>query len=336
MTVRIGIIGVGLMGSDHARIIASSIQGAEVAAIYDADAMRAKAIADEVGAKIVAKTPEALIADKGVDAVLIASPDATHAALSLAALAARKPALCEKPLAPGSRACLEVVAAEVKLNRRLVQVGFMRRYDPPYVAMRAKRMSSELGAALMLHCVHRNVSAPHFFTSDMAIANSAPHEFDILRYVLDSDATEITVFQPQAAAQDALVKPVFMVMRSASGALIDVEIHNNAGYGYVVKSELVWETGTVLMRAPVHAEINQSLANLTPVPEDWRPRFADAYRLQNQAFVRAVQAGAHLADGASAWDGYAATLVAEAGLRSLAEGRTVKIDMAAKPGLYNA
>ena len=334
MTVRVGVIGVGLMGSDHARIIAGEVSGAEVVSIYDFDVARAKAIASEVGAKTVADSPEDLIADKGVDAIVIASPDDTHAHLTLSALALHKPVLCEKPLAPSSRECLEVVAAEVKLGKRLAHVGFMRRYDPSYVAMREKRNSGEFGAALMFHCVHRNVSAPHFFTSDMAIANSAPHEFDIVRFVLDSDVTDITVFQPEAATTGALVKPVFMVMRTASGALIDVEIHNNAGYGYDVKGELVCEHGTVSLRPPVHSEINAALSHSTAFPADHRPRFAGAYRLQNQAWVRAIAAGGHLTDGSSAWDGYVATLTAEAGLRSLAEGKTVKIEMAIKPQLY--
>lgn len=334
MTVRVGVIGVGVMGSDHARIIAGDVSGAEVVSIYDFDTARAKAIATEVGATNVADSPDGLIADKGVDAVVIASPDDTHARLTLAALALHKPVLCEKPLAPSSRECLEVVAAEVKLGKRLAHVGFMRRYDPSYVAMKAKWKSGELGAALMFHCVHRNVSAPHFFTSDMAIANSAPHEFDIVRYVLDSDLADITVFQPEAASKGALVKPVFMVMRSASGVLIDVEIHNNAGYGYDVKGELVCEKGTVMLRPPVHTEFNVGLASSTSFPADHRLRFADAYRLQNQAWVRAIGAGAHLADGSSAWDGYVATLTAEAGLRSRAEGKTIKIEMASKPQLY--
>src|SRR5205807_8859275 len=187
------------------------------------------------------------------------------------------------------------------------------------------------GLALMFHCVHRNVSAPHFFTSDMAIANSAPHEFDIARFVLDSDMTEITVFQPEAAAKDALVKPVFMVMRSAGGALVNIEINNNAGYGYDVKGELVGERGAVSLRSPAAAEYCFALTKATAFPADWRPRFADAYRLQNQAWTRAIAAGKLAEEGASAWDGYAAALIAEAGLRSLAQGVTVKIEMARRP-----
>jgi myo-inositol 2-dehydrogenase/D-chiro-inositol 1-dehydrogenase len=241
--------------------------------------------------------------------------------------------LCEKPLAPTSRECLDVVAAEARLGKRLARVGFMRRYDPGYDAMKAEANSGALGRSLMFHCVHRNVSAPHFFTSEMAIANSAPHEFDIARFVLDSELTEISVFQPAAAARNDSVKPVFMVIRSASGALVNVEI-NNAGYGYHVKRELLGEKGTVALRAPAPIEVNLALANATAHPEDWRPRFAEAYRLQNRAWARAIERDAPDARAASAWDGYDATLVAEAGLRSLAEGGSVAITMVARPELY--
>jgi len=334
MSLRIGIVGVGIMGSDHARIFANDVPGVEIASICDADVARAKAVADAVGARDVAESPEALIADKAVDAVLLASPDATHAPLTLACLAARKPVLCEKPLAPGSTDCLEVVAAEAKLGSRLVQIGFMRRYDPAYVAMKAAAKSGTIGRPLMLHCVHRNVSAPPWFTSNMAIANSAPHEFDIARFVLDSDMAEITVFQPEAADPQARVKPVFMVLRASSGQLVDVEMNNNAGYGYDVKGELVGSTGTMAMRSPAHVETNRALTGSIPFPEDWRSRFAEAYRLQNQAWARAIASGTFAREGASAWDGYAASRIAESGLAALASGERVKIEMGVRPELY--
>jgi len=335
MTVQVGIIGVGIMGADHARTLSAHVPGARVHAIYDLDIGRAETIARECGAADIATTPEALINDKNIDAVLIASPDQTHAPLTLACLAAGKPALCEKPLAPTSHECLEVVAAETKLRRRLVQIGYMRRYDPPYVAMKAKWKSGDLGKPLIFHCVHRNVSAPPWFDSKMAIANSAVHEFDVARWILESDLIEASVFQPDATSEDAAVASVFLVLKNAAGQLVNIEVFNNAGYGYDVKGELVCEKGTVSLRAPVHNELNVARTNSTSIPEDWRPRFSDAYRLQDQAWIQSVRDGKPMATGASAWDGYAAAIVAEAGLKSLGEARTVAIEMAAKPSLYH-
>ena len=108
----------------------------------------------------------------------------------MAAIKAGKPVLCEKPLAPASAECLRVIDAEVRGGKRLVQVGFMRRFDPSYADMKAVLQSGTVGQPLMFHCFHRNVSAPPWFTSIMAITNSAPHEFDIARWLLEAVSTQ--------------------------------------------------------------------------------------------------------------------------------------------------
>jgi myo-inositol 2-dehydrogenase/D-chiro-inositol 1-dehydrogenase len=333
VSVRVGIIGVGVMGADHARVLASHVPGAVLQAVYDADPARARAVADEAGAQSVAADPLALVRDPNIDAVLVASPDATHKELTLACLAARKPVLCEKPLAPTAAECREVLAAETKLGRRLVQVGYMRRFDPAYVDMKMQMLSGRLGAPLMFHCVHRNVSAPSWFDSRMAVSNSAVHEFDIARWMLDTELTGIQVFRPKAARPDSPGAPVFLVLETARGQLVNVEIFIDATYGYDVRGELVCEKGTVSLGAPGRTEVSLDLAHGSAYPADWRPRFADAYRLQNQAWIQAI-AGGNSA-GASAWDGYAAAAVAEAGLQSLAENRSVAISLVEKPALYS-
>jgi myo-inositol 2-dehydrogenase/D-chiro-inositol 1-dehydrogenase len=330
--VRVGILGVGVMGSDHARILATEVPGATVQAIYDADPKRAKAVAEEIGAGTVVTDPLALIQDATVDAVLVASPDQTHKELTLAGIAAGKPVLCEKPLAPTPAECLEVIAAEVKLGRRLVQIGYMRRFDPSYVEMKSGLVSGRLGAALMFHCIHRNVAAPSWFDSKMAVSNSAVHEFDIARWVLDTELSGITVFRPKPAKGSSPGAPVYLVMESAKGQLVTVEVFNDAAYGYDVRGELVCEKGTIALRAPLRTETSAELIQRTAYPADWRPRFADAYRLQAQAWIKAVDRST--AAGASGWDGYAAAAVAEAGLQSLAAGRRVDIRLDDQPSLY--
>ena len=311
MSVRVGIIGVGIMGADHARTLVTQVPGATLAAITDADPKRAAAIAEETGAASVAASPEALIADSKIDAVLIASPDSTHGPLTLACIAAGKQVLCEKPLAPATEECLQVIAAEAKAGKRLVQVGYMRRFDPAYAAMKSQWKSGGFGTPLLFHCMHRNVSVPAGFDARMAIANSAVHEFDIARWMLDSELTSVHVFQPQAATAGPGVKPVFLVLKSASGQLINVEVVNNAAYGYDVRGELVCEKGTVSLRSPVYSETSLALSQSIAYAEDWRPRFADAYRLQNQAWIKAIQKGVATTEGASAFDGYAASAVAQ-------------------------
>ena len=320
------------MGADHARIFASEIPGVTLQYVCDADLARARSVADAWGARNAVSDPLVVIADSSVDAILIASPDQTHAPLTLACIEAGKPVLCEKPLSQDSKECLEVIAAEVKGGRRLAQIGFMRRFDPAYVEMKAALTRGVIGPALMFHCFHRNVSAPANFTGQMAITNSAPHEFDIARFVLDADYAEISVFRPEFVDAHKVGAPVFMVLKTNAGQLVNVEINNNAAYGYDVRGELVGERGSVFLRSPIHSEILVDLQTITTYPADWRPRFAEAYRLQNGAWLKSIETGVSV--GASAWDGYAATRVAEAGVESLAIGSAIKISLADKPKLY--
>lgn len=334
MTIRVGVVGAGIMGGDHAHIIAGDIPGTTLQAVCDADVGRARMIADATGAANAVTDPMAVINDGKVDAVLIASPDQTHGPLTIACIKAGKPVLCEKPLAPATVDCLEVIAAEVKAGRRLAQIGFMRRFDPSYTEMKAALSSGTLGRAVMMHNFHRNVEAPANFTGQMAITNSAPHEFDVARFVLDTDYASISVFQPAGIDASKTGAPVFMVLETVNGQLVNIEINNNAAYGYDVRGELVAEKGSVFLNAPVHSRINVELQSIERYAADWRPRFAEAYRLQNKAWIKSIESGTASPIAASAWDGYCATAVAEAGVTALAEGRKIAVKLAEKPALY--
>ena len=320
------------MGADHARILSQKIPGVTLQYICDFDEKRARFVADGVGATHVTSDPMAVINDKNVDAILIASPDQTHAPLSLASIASGKPVLCEKPLSQVASECIEVIEAETKRGKRLVQIGFMRRFDPAYVEMKHALGSGVIGPALMMHNFHRNVSAPANFTGQMAITNSAPHEFDIARFVLDAEYESISVFRPRLADPNKVGAPVFMVLKTTAGQLVNVEINNNAAYGYDVRGELVGEKGSVFLRAPIASELHVGLKAITTYAEDWRPRFAEAYRLQNGAWLKSIETGVPV--GASAWDGYAATLIAEAGVMSLETGAPAPVKPIVKPKLY--
>ena len=332
MTIRVGLIGAGIMGADHARILSQQIPGVSLQYVCDFDEKRARSVADGAGAVHVTSDPMAVISDKNVDAVLIASPDQTHAPLSLACIAVDKPVLCEKPLSQVASECVGVLEAETKRGKRLVQIGFMRRFDPAYVDMKQALTSGAIGPAVMMHNFHRNVSAPSNFTGQMAITNSAPHEFDIARFVLDAEYESISVFRPRLADPNKVGAPVFMVLKTATGQLVNVEINNNAAYGYDVRGELVGEKGSVFLRSPIASELHVGLKAITTYAEDWRPRFAEAYRLQNSAWLKSIETGQPV--GASAWDGYAATLIAEAGVASLEAGAPALVKPISKPKLY--
>ena len=333
MSIRLAVIGAGIMGGDHARIIAQDLPGVQLQVVCDAQVARAQAIADECGAVAVASDPLAVIARGDVDAVIIASPDQTHAALTLACIAAGKPVLCEKPLSQSSVECQAVMQAEIASGRRWIQLGFMRRFDQSYTEIKAALDDGTLGPALMMHNFHRNVETPASdFVAAMAITNSAPHEFDVVRFVLNTDYTAISAFQPKRS--DALVAPVFMVLETVAGQLVNIEINNNAGYGYDVRAELVGERGSISMAVPLFSRRDGALMQSTGYASDWRARYAEAYRRQNRAFVQFVQSGVFAGIAASAWDGYAAAVVAEAGVRALQSGVKVPVIMAAQPEFY--
>src|ERR671932_110590 len=136
MSLRIGVVGTGAMGRYHLERLAGGVPDAQVVAVSDVNLEGATAVGEPLGARAYADGHE-LIADGQVEAVLIASPGPTHEEFTLACLAADKPVLCEKPLAPTVDACLRVLEAEAAKGRRVVQVGFMRRYDDGFRALKA-------------------------------------------------------------------------------------------------------------------------------------------------------------------------------------------------------
>ena len=199
--------------------------------------------------------------------------------------------------------------------------------------MKAALLNGSLGRPLMMHNFHRNVETPAAdFTADMAITNSAPHEFDVARFILDSDYVAVSVFRPSIPTR--AVGPVFMVLETADGQLVNIEINNNASYGYDVRGELVGEKGAVSLNAPSYLRRDVALHHITDYASDWRPRYAEAYRKQNKAFLQFVRTGAFPTIAASAWDGYCAAAVAEAGVRALREGGKVPVELLPRPDFY--
>ena len=333
MTVRIAVIGAGVMGADHARIVAEDIPGAILQLVCDMDERRARAVADACGAVDISNDPDGAVSRSDVDAVIVASPDFTHAPLSKACIAAGKRVLCEKPLSQQSNECLEVMEAEQNAGAKFVQVGFMRRYDRSYQEMKQALQDGRLGRALMMHNFHRNVETPAAdFTGAMAITNSAPHEFDVVRYLLGTEYVSISAFQPRRS--DGRVAPVFMVLETADGQLVNIEINNNAGYGYDVRAELIGERGAIASNAIAYTRTDSSLTQSTSYDADWRGRYADAYRRQNLDFVRFATTGEFPSTASDCWDGYCAATVAEAGVKALKEGRTAPVQMISKPEFY--
>ncbi len=319
--IGVGIVGAGLMGSIHARILASAVAGAEVVALADPERATAEALAREVGAPAVYEDGLELIAAAGVDAVVIASPAFTHEPFTLACLEAGKPVLCEKPLATSAAAALRIAEAERAMGRRLVTVAFMRRFDPGYADLKAKLDAGAIGDPLLIHCAHRNPFVHEFFDSAMIITDSAVHEVDVARWLLGEEIVRATVHAPRptSRAREGLRDPQLLVFETESGRLVDVEAFVTAGFGYDIRCEVVGEAGTLELLAPATTVARSAFTAALPLPGGFEQRFDTAYRLELQAWV----SGAH--SGATAWDGYAAAVVCEAAVNALETGRPVEV-----------
>jgi myo-inositol 2-dehydrogenase / D-chiro-inositol 1-dehydrogenase len=315
------------MGADHARKLARVVSGSELVAVTDFDARVAGVVAGELGARVHGDGVE-LIDDPTVDAVVVATRDDTHTDLVLAALRAGKPVMCEKPLAPTADQCREVVTAQAALKSPvdLVTVGFMRRFDPPYVALRERVLGGELGAPLITHCVSRTVRTYPGGDSASSITQSAIHELDIVPWLLDSPIVEVSWQHGRSSANSAgRQDPQFYLMRTASDVLVTVELFLNAHYGYDTRCEVVMEAGTSALTLPTHIVTDAERRRAVDYPADWIPRYSDAYRIELQEWIDSITQG-RPSTLATAGDGLRASLVADALVESMrTNGEWVKV-----------
>ncbi len=339
--VRVGVIGVGMIGQDHIRRITQVLTGGAVTAVNDVDAARAGQVAASLPGvgrhrASVHETAADLIADAGVDAVLVASWGPAHEEQVLAAIGAGKPVFCEKPLAPTSDACLRIMDAEMAAGRRYVQVGFMRRYDAGYQAMKATLEDGSIGAPLLMHCAHRNPSVPPYgFTTEMIISDSAVHEIDLVRWLFGEEIAATSVLVPRRSGQApaGMQDPLILLLEMASGVLVDDELFLNARYGYDVRGEVVGETGTVALADVSEVMVRRDGRHGGRVPVDWRDRFIRAYDAELQDWLTAVAAGT--STGPTAWDGFAAAAVTDSALEALRTGQRTAVTMPERPEFYS-
>ena len=330
--VRVGVIGTGSIGTDHVRRLRSTLSGAEVVAVSDVDVTRAATAIDGLNAAYMASGEELIDSDL-VEAVLIASPGATHADLVSLCLKVGKPVFCEKPLALTAVEAWRIVEAEVAINRRLVQVGFMRRYDPSYQALKRVLDSGVIGQPLVIHAAHRNPEVPEWWTTDLTIADSSVHDADIVRYLTGEEIVASTVLRPRASGRLKSVQdPLIIIFETGSGIFIDVELSVNIAYGYDIRAEVVGETGTAALGDGGLVTLRHLTMRSSNVPSDWRERFNLAYDRELQGWIDAVRQGTM--GGPSSWDGFIATSTAEASRKSYETRTRVPITLPERPNLY--
>ncbi len=322
--VRVGVVGVGGMGSFHARTLAA-LSGVEVVAVADPFVDNANRLADELGCRASAD-PGEVASDTSLDGVVIASPDETHPDLAIAALTTGAFVLCEKPLAATVAEARRVIDVETSLPARRIQIGLMREYDPAHVQL--VEALRECGQVDCIRTIHRNVNeSPR--SLQQIICQSMVHDIHSVRFLTGCEITSVSTFG--GGPSDGSFRHVLLRGQLDNGGHALMEF-DDGGFAYEVGVEVLGTRGDAVTGEPVRAVQRRDGWSSRFIGADWFARFADAYRIQDQAWVHSIRAG--VAAGPTTWDAFIAQQVIDAAMESLTTGRTIDVNADPRPAMY--
>jgi len=328
--MRIGLLGGGRIGRIHGANIAAHPR-ARLAAVADADAAVAQRLAASGGATI--SSVDVIIAACDIDAVVICTPTDTHADLIERAVRAGKAVFCEKPIdlsAGRIRTCLDMVrAASGKL-----MVGFNRRFDPSFRTLCRRVAAGEIGNVELVTILSRDPSPPHpgyVESSGGLFRDMMIHYLDMARLLLGEEPTEVhavgsSIIDPAIGAAGD-VDTAAVLLKTASGKIAQISNSRRATYGYDQRIEVHGSLGLLAagnQRATTVEHANASGYVRDPVLPFFLERYADAYRLELDAFVIAVLDGTPLVPNGE--DGLRAQILADAATQAASTGRPVRFD----------
>jgi myo-inositol 2-dehydrogenase / D-chiro-inositol 1-dehydrogenase len=329
MTVRFGLLGAGRIGKVHAKAVTGDAN-ARLVAVADAMAPAATAIADQYGCDV--RSIEAILASDDIDAVVICTPTDTHADLIEAFVKAGKAVFCEKPIdlsLARVKACLEVVRA----HKGTLMVGFNRRFDPHFQAVRAEIDKGTIGAVEMAVITSRDPGAPpveYIARSGGIFRDMTIHDFDMARFLLGEEIAEVSamagVLVDQAIGKAGDFDSVQVMLKTVSGRQAVISNSRRATYGYDQRIEVHGSLGAVSAenQRPVSIEVATGAGYTRPPLHDFfMTRYTEAYAAEIASFIAALSSGKPASP--SGEDGLIALALAEAALKSVAEGRTVKM-----------
>jgi len=329
----IGVVGVGEMGKRHAENLRRNVPEARLVAIADVSAERARQVATELEIERSYGSLEAMLENKEIEAVLIATPDKFHAeAVGLAARAG-KDVLCEKPLALNLPDAHETLDAVAKAGRRL-QVGFMRRYDPAYAAAMQRIEAGEIGVPVIFKSVGRDKDQPPLAAYEsnvngMLFYTNTIHDFDLARWLMRDEVSGVHAYttsaiRPEVTKYGDVVASV-VNLQYKQGAIGNIESYAQAVYGYDVRTEIVGSQGSIFVgsvqRMP--AVFLSSRGGEQVLADHFLSSFADAYLAEVRDFVRTM-----LSDRAprvTGEDGLKALAIAVAAENSHLQSRPVAV-----------
>ena len=328
--IRIGVVGVGRIGSMHAGIIADKTPGAALAAVADAHAGTAQAVAARY--QVPAMSVEELIASPSVDAVAICSSTDTHVDVIVSAAAAGKAIFCEKPisldLAAVDRALAAVDAAGVPF-----MVGFNRRFDPAHQSVHDAVADGTVGEVHLTRISSRDPSPPpveYIKVSGGIFVDMMIHDFDMARYVVGSPVVEVfakgAVFIDPAIGEAGDVDTASVLLTHATGAMTMIDNSRQAVYGYDQRVEAFGSKGMAASENPwAHTGIVVTDRGLMgqPLPHFFLERYSESYLREWAAFVRYLRdGGPSPVPGA---DGRAPVVLGLAAWESVRTGQPVRV-----------
>lgn len=304
------------MGREHIANL-SALEGVEVQVVADVVSAGADAGAELAGTATATTDPMAVATSANLDAVVIASPDETHADLAVAAIETGLALLCEKPLAVTVADAERVLAAEAAAPSPHVQVGLMRVYDPSH--LQVVHAMSELGTLHHLRLVHRNTN--HDWTRSLAtvFSQSLIHDIHSARWLSGSEFASIVA---QVVRTGERINYVNLLGELTSGATVSIEFAE-ATYGYDIEVEATCEGGMAIAAQPAQPIVRRAGEAHRHIGDDWFGRFTDAYRTEAAEWTSGVLAGE--VRGPSAADGLAAQYVVAAAIESAESGVRVAV-----------
>ena len=335
MALKIGVIGTGAIGQEHIRRLHTKLNGSQVVAVTDINLEGAQKVADTYGGITVHKTYQDVVNDPNVDALVITSWGPVHAEQVLASIKAGKPVFVEKPMATSAEEAKAIVDAEIATGKKLVQVGFMRRYDAGYKLLKEVIDSGKIGDPLVLHCAHRNPTVPTAYVTYMAINDTAIHEIDVLHWLINDEWASAQVIMPKATrnTHDKLKDPQILILTSQTGVRVVLEIFVNCQYGYDIQCEVVGETGTAKLPEPMAIQMRSEEKLSNTILNDWKIRFIESYDVELQDWIDSTLKGE--VNGPTAWDGFLACVTSDACVKAQETGAIEPIATVARPAFYN-
>ena len=324
------LLGCGRIGRVHAGNIQAHLR-AHLAVCYDVASPAAAAVAAATGATQASSTDEAL-ANPGVQAVLVASSTDTHVDLITRGVQAGKAVLCEKPV-DLDMARVDACWETIRGRQSLVAIGFNRRFDPSFRALRDRAGSGEIGRVEQVVITSRDPSPPpagYVKGSGGLFRDMTIHDFDMARYlagdIVAVQAMGANLVDPaiQAAGD---IDAAMLVLRARSGALIHINNSRRCAYGYDQRVEVFGEAGMLQAhnRHPTTVEAWGATRTRAadPVEDFFISRYADAYRAELDHFIECIETGRPPLAGFA--EGREALRLADAALESMVTGRLVQV-----------